>query len=279
SCETRVELRQGTMPSSGGRVSEKLVSIVLPVYNGASLLAKSIQSCLEQSYRNIELIVVDDKSTDNSVEVVKSFSDSRVKLVCHETNRRIPAALNTGFANSSGQYLTWTSHDNYYAPTAMQEMVSFLEMQPHISFLFANQYDVNEAGEIIGEVKPAFEKLMDGCHASGIFLYRREVYEQIGVYDERLPFAQDYEYWLRAYARFQFAHLDRFLFYNLVHPGSCTNRFRPRVLEDELAAKRKIFGDAPSNRKRLYDAYMDAVPRFLDMDDRSAAARGIARSI
>src|SRR5262245_15338392 len=107
----------------GGR---PLVSIVLPVYNGARFLRKSIDSCLTQTYRDIELIVVDDKSLDNSVDIVRSYDDDRIRLLCHPKNRKQPAGLNTGFANSNGAYLTWTSHDNYYAPTAIAEMVAFL---------------------------------------------------------------------------------------------------------------------------------------------------------
>ena len=72
----------------------KRVSIVLPVYNGARFLHQSIDSCLQQTYRNIEVIVVDDGSEDNSVDIVNSYDDDRIKLIRHETNRKLPAALN-----------------------------------------------------------------------------------------------------------------------------------------------------------------------------------------
>ena len=148
-----------------------LVSIVLPVYNGARFVRQSIESCLKQTYHDIELIVVDDGSQDKSVEIVKSFDDNRIKLVCHQMNRKLSAALNTGFAHSSGAYLTWTSDDNYYAPNAIAEMVGFLEEHPEIDFLFANQYDVDESGQVIVEVKAGpFEELVDWCCASGAFV-------------------------------------------------------------------------------------------------------------
>jgi glycosyltransferase involved in cell wall biosynthesis len=258
-----------------------LVSIVLPVYNGARFLQKSIDSCLKQTYRDIELIVVDDKSVDNSVDIVKSYDDNRIRLLCHRRNRKQPAGLNTGFAHSTGAYLTWTSHDNYYAPTAIAEMVTFLEDHPKIDFLFANQYDIDESGQIIGEVKPGpFEKLVDGCYASGAFLYRRSVYEKLGGYDERFFLAQDYDYWLRAYAHFALGHLDRFLYYNLVHPGQQTSRFSTEIIEDELAVKRKILGaDFWRNRIRLYHSHIYAVLQLVEMNKRPAAARAIFRAI
>jgi glycosyltransferase involved in cell wall biosynthesis len=74
--------------------NSKLVSIVLPVYIGARFLRQSIDSCLHQTYCNIELIVVDDGSEDNSVDIVNSYDDDRIKLIRHETNRKLPAALN-----------------------------------------------------------------------------------------------------------------------------------------------------------------------------------------
>ena len=107
---------------------------ISPLSEDARLVAECSGSCLQQTYRNIELIVVDDGSEDNSIDIVKSYDDDRIKLVRHQTNRKLPAALNTGFKHTSGFYLTWTSHDNYYPPTAIAEMVNFLEENPHIHF-------------------------------------------------------------------------------------------------------------------------------------------------
>src|SRR5207245_11490776 len=111
----------------------KLVSIVLPVYNGSRFLHQSIDSCLQQTYRNIELIVVDDGSEDNSVDIVKSYDDDRIKLMRHQTNKKLLDALNTGFKHKSLIYLTLTLHDNYYAPTAIAKVVNYLEKNPHIT--------------------------------------------------------------------------------------------------------------------------------------------------
>lgn len=261
---------------------EPLVSIVLPVYNGARLVRKSIESCLTQSYGDIELIVVDDGSKDDTVQIVKSVTDPRLKLICHEINRKLPGALNTGFAHSSGTYLTWTSDDNYYAPTAIAEMVAFLEDHPEIDFVFANQYDVDASGKIIAEVKPGpFEKLIEWCCGSGGFLYRRTVYEKLGDYDERFPLAQDYDYWLRASLHFRLGHLDRFLYYALVHSGQMTSRFNTALLEETLAVKRKLHGADPRlNNAELSRAHLREAARLLfEKHSRLAAARALFRAI
>ena len=104
-----------------------LVSIILPVYNGQKYLRQAMASCLGQTYKNIELIVVDDCSTDSTPEIVRSFTDSRVRYIRNEQNQRLPRSLNIGFAQARGEFFTWTSDDNYYRPEAIGRMVEYLQ--------------------------------------------------------------------------------------------------------------------------------------------------------
>src|SRR4051794_21032964 len=99
-----------------------LVSIVLPTYNRAHLLKRSIETCLNQTLIDIELIVVNDCSTDNTKEIVEAYKakDARICLITNEKNLRLPASLNKGFENAKGKYFTWTSDDNLYAPNALE---------------------------------------------------------------------------------------------------------------------------------------------------------------
>jgi glycosyltransferase involved in cell wall biosynthesis len=259
-----------------------LVSIVLPVYNGARLLGKSIESCLRQTYQDIELIIVDDASTDNTIAVARSFHDDRIKLICHQKNRKLSAALNTGFAHSSGAYLTWTSDDNCYVPTAIAELVNYLEADPKIDFVFANQHDVDESGQVINETIPGpFEKLTEWCCGSGAFLYKRSVYEKLGGYDEKFPLAQDYDYWLRAYLNFNLGHLDCFLYDATMHPGQMTYRFSTEMIGETLAVKRKNLGRSfRKNRLTLYKAHIQAASRlFFEKQERWGAAGALIWAI
>jgi glycosyltransferase involved in cell wall biosynthesis len=255
-----------------------LVSIVLPVYNGAGFLHRSIESCLGQSYRDIELIVVDDGSEDNSVDIVQSYDDHRLKLVRHELNRKLPAALNTGFEHALGIYLTWTSHDNYYAPNAIAEMVSFLEEHPQVHFVFADYYMVNQIGQILQQIETGpVQQLVERSCIGPCFLYRRIVYEKVGPYNERAFLAEDYEYWLRASACFTFAHLGRALYYYGLHPDSLTSRYGGgEVTEAALAAKRQILGrNLWRNRMLLHRTHLSAAFRLYQRNRRAAAARAI----
>src|SRR5574344_1693507 len=110
----------------------ELVSIVLPVYNGEKYLAQSIESVLNQTYENIELIIVNDCSTDNSRDIAQKYANknSGIKIIDNTENKKLPASLNIGFEAANGEYYTWTSDDNYYEPTAIEKMVQYLKTKP-----------------------------------------------------------------------------------------------------------------------------------------------------
>jgi cellulose synthase/poly-beta-1,6-N-acetylglucosamine synthase-like glycosyltransferase len=203
------------------------VSIVLPVYNGESYLRQSIESCLEQSHRNIELVIVDDCSKDDSPAIIDSYArrDSRIIKIRNTRNRRLPGALNVGFAATSGDLLTWTSHDNYYAPTAVEALVRYLCTWPDVDLVYSAYHVVDDVGRIRPDVEylPAPERLRFKNVIGAYFLHRRNVYERIGNYREDMEYAEDYEYWVRVYkAGFNIMRLHLPLYYYRHHGASMT---------------------------------------------------------
>ena len=94
------------------------ISIVLPCYNGAKMLGNAIESIINQTLQNWELIIVNDCSTDNTLQVAQSFAekDNRIKVITNEYNSKLPASLNNGFRQAQGEYWTWTSDDNLLLP-------------------------------------------------------------------------------------------------------------------------------------------------------------------
>ena len=252
----------------------KLVSIVLPVYNGSRYLRQSIESCMSQTYENIELIVVDDASKDDSVEIVRAYRDPRIALIRHERNRKLPAALNTGFRAASGAYLTWTSHDNYYIPTAIDELVQFLESRMGVDFVYSDEYIIDERDQTVQLDRTGpVERLVEQSCLGGCFLYTRAVYERLGPYDERLFLAEDYDYWLRALAAFKLAHLDRPLYYYRLHPRSLTVQFQPEGVDLALRVRRRLLGRYPWRYGRaLSRAHIAGALLFRNTNRRRAAA-------
>ena len=106
-------------------MSESLVSVIIPTYSGASFLGKAIRSVLDQTYPNFELIVVDDKSPDNTEEVVKQFDDPRIKYVRHETNQGAASARRTGCRASSGEIIAFLDQDDLFHRKSFRNMLSF----------------------------------------------------------------------------------------------------------------------------------------------------------
>ena len=251
-----------------------LVSIVLPVFNGAPYVRQSIESCLNQTHRDIELIVVDDGSEDGTVDIVKSYTDPRLTLIQHDRNRKLPAALNTGFRRSGGAYLTWTSHDNYYVPTAIAELVQFLEESTGVDFVYSDEYIVDERdGSVQLDRTGPVERLVEQSCLGGCFLYTRAVYEKLGPYDEGLFLAEDYDYWLRALSAFKLAHLDRALYYYRLHPRSLTVRFTADGVELALRIRRRHLTRHPVRYRRpLSRAHASGARLLFDAQRRRAAA-------
>src|SRR3990170_7698958 len=174
------------------------VSIVLPTYNGAKYIRQSMDSCLNQTYNNIELISVDDGSIDETPEIVMSYKDDRIKYIRHEKNRGLPHALNTGFAETIGEYLTWTSDDNYYSNDAIEKMLRFLKNN-NCSFVYCDFIEFNDNTSFDHYIQklPKNPNLESGNNIGACFLYTRKVKEEIGDYDPDAFLAEDYDYWIR----------------------------------------------------------------------------------
>lgn len=195
-----------------------LVSVVLPTYKRAHVLPDAIRSVLGQTHTNLELIVVDDHSPDNTRDVVASFDDPRIRYVCNTPNLKLPRALNRGFMLARGDCLTWTSDDNLYAETAIERMVNELQ-DGSCDFVFADYYmfaDIGADGrptDVHHDRLPDTVQLDRGNHIGACFMYTRKVYETIGDYDTDLFLVEDYDYFMRIARQFRMKHIAEPLYY------------------------------------------------------------------
>lgn len=206
------------------RMQQPLVSIVLPTHNGARFLQRSIVSCLDQTHRRLELIVVDDASTDETAEIARSYAaiDERVRWVSSTTPLRLPGALNRGFELASGDFLTWTSDDNYYMPHAIERLLQIFAQRPSLDVVYSDEIRVDENDRPLGLCRfRRPEYLVDFSCIGGCFLYRRRLRDIVGDYDVNCFLAEDYDFWLRAYVRgLRMLHLEEALYYYRLHGAS-----------------------------------------------------------
>ncbi len=192
-----------------------MISVVLPVYNGEKYLRYSIESVLNQTYKDIELVIVNDCSTDNTVSIIEEYMkvDSRVKLINNTSNQKLPKSLNIGFSNCSGDYFTWTSDDNIMLANALEVLLDNLK-EKDVDLVFSRCETIDEDGKVLG--KTELYKDLNEIYYNNIvlasFLYKREVHEKLCGYDVNKFLVEDYDFWLRAYSMFKFAFVPDVLY-------------------------------------------------------------------
>lgn len=221
-----------------------LVSIVLPVKNGSDYIAEAIQSLLNQTFDNFELIVIDDGSTDQTAQIVNSFSDPRITLVTQE-NQGVSKASNRGFSLARGKYITRHDHDDLSYPSRLAKQVQYLEGHPACSFVgtWAHIWTGNIPTSKIhrhpatpGEI--AFSILFNSPFVHSSCLYRKEVFETTGGYTndkDRVP-PEDYEYFSRISRRYTMANIPEALVVYREVPNSMSSMLR----SNEKSAKEKF---------------------------------------
>jgi glycosyltransferase involved in cell wall biosynthesis len=225
-------------------MSRPLISIVLPTYNGSSYLRESVESCLTQTYGNLELIIVDDASTDETSAMCRHLvsKDQRIRLVRHDTNRKLPAALNTGFSLARGEFLTWTSDDNCYKPQALEVMAEFLSGHSDVGIVYCGYETIDENGFITGNVsarKP--QNLVSENIVGPCFLYRRQVQELLEGYDTTIFLAEDFDFWLRASVHFKMAPMLESPYLYRKHSASLSHLHRRQIdLSHRIALRRSL---------------------------------------
>jgi glycosyltransferase involved in cell wall biosynthesis len=178
------------------------VSIIIPAYNQGHYLSKALQSTLDQSYSDFEVVVVDDGSTDDTKAVTQVFSDERIQYLYQE-NQGLSAARNTGVQNTSGEFLTYLDSDDMFVTEKLQLMVDALEAHPEYGFVAGQAIIIDENDGQQGQIfdRPAPENpeellLWNPFHVSGVML-RRSWQERAGLFDENLRAYEDWDMWLR----------------------------------------------------------------------------------
>lgn len=230
------------------------VSIILPTYNDAEYLPGAIESVLTQTERNLELIVVNDGSTDNTADILSRYDHLPQVRVIHRENGKLPRALNTGFGAAHGEFLTWTSTDNYMASQMVERLADTLDAHPDVGMVYADWEVIDDAGHVLATVETApFDRdlLMRENYINACFMYRRKCQETVGLYDPTYYLAEDWEYWWRISARFNVMHLPEVLYQFRTRTGSLTHEVLT-THGGESPGYRKLADDFKSNRLRWY---------------------------
>jgi GT2 family glycosyltransferase len=191
------------------------VSVVMSVFNGERFLREAMDSILGQTYRDLELIVIDDGSTDGSAEILARRQEEDPRLrVFPQKNMGLTRSLNRGVQLSTGEYVARMDADDGADPRRIECQVAFMDAHPEVGLLGTAYHEIDGEGRLLGtKVFPADDATLRATlirhnpffHAS--VMLRREVFAAVGLYDPAWPSVEDYELWLRVAARFRLANL------------------------------------------------------------------------
>lgn len=200
-----------------------LVSVIIPAYNTAKFIDVALNSVFTQTYRPIEVIVVDDGSTDNTADIVKNYQTSKTNktnetnlIYIYQENGGRASARNTGIRAARGKYAAFLDSDDLWTPVKLKKQVEIMEANKDIDFLFGDKQRFSDNGRIITSsmfkkhgydeiffgdplyVHDGYKKLLQANFIpTGTVIMRRECFERTGFFDENV-YVEDYEFWLRA---------------------------------------------------------------------------------
>ena len=232
-----------------------LVSIGVASFNNAVYIVETLNSVLNSDYPNIELIVVDDNSTDNSVEIIANWFDTNPningRLIEHSVNEGLCHTCNTIITNAKGEFVSVLGSDDLYVSNKISKQVAiFQQSKNSLGVVFGKVDHINGLGHSI-DAPVAWPP----AHSGDIFLHllkvnfipamsalvRRSCYDKVGLYDEELSF-EDWDMWLRIAREYQFQYMPHVVAYYRIHENSFTSRRRQQMLESSLKLLQKHRG-------------------------------------
>ena len=237
------------------------VSIVIPVYNGSNYLKEAIDSALAQTYKNIEVIVINDGSKDEGKTdaICKSYGN-KIRYFKKE-NGGVASALNMGIEKMKGEYFSWLSHDDVYYPDKIEKQIEFLSEQENRDNIipYASYELIDEDSQTLEKVwqdhdllveKPEYAFLRGRINGITL-LIPRKAFDQHGKFDENLKCTQDYDMWMRIARGYKFVHMDEIFTKTRIHAMQDSNKHPSVVKEGDVLWIKMMEALTSSDRIRL----------------------------
>jgi glycosyltransferase involved in cell wall biosynthesis len=239
---------EGNLPREEGPVAG-LVSVVMPTFNRRPLIARAIASALDQTYRQLELIVIDDGSTDGTEALVVSLGDPRI-VYRYQENRGQSSARNLGLRLARGEFIAFLDSDTTWVPSMLERLVGLIARCPEVELAYG--YSVRPGARRARSSRPPSlpsgwvtrELLQRNFVCSNSVLLRQRLLERTGLFDESLRSAEDYDLWLRASVAGRFVYDPTLCAYDPVTPGSVSTDL-PRNFAANERILRRFFATNP----------------------------------
>lgn len=209
----------------------KLISVIIPTYNRAGIITDAINTVLNQTYKHLEIIIIDDGSTDNSREIIENIKDSRIRYIYQENSGRPSSARNKGIKIAKGEYIAFLDSDDLWHPQKLEKQINILDENSNVGLVtnwcvyktFKDeeiqikkyQAKSQEDNSIFILTKP--DKVFT---ATPTLLIRKECFEKVGLFDEEMTYCEDWDMFFRISLFYEIYNIEEVLTYVRVHGES-----------------------------------------------------------
>jgi len=209
------------------------VSIIIPTYNRSSYLRRAVESVLNQDHTNLEVIIVDDGSTDDTEEMISSLDDERIVYLPNEKNMGANASRNRGLRNVDGDYVGFLDDDDYYKDVEkLTKQLSLFEKDPTLAFVGCGYYDISIGedrypsmrGEVADELLLSFSNV-----ETSTILIRGDIVDRVGFFDETLPSEQNHDFFYRIAKQGSFDYVDEVMVFKDAPPTQISRNPEKKV--------------------------------------------------
>ncbi|MFC1967385.1 glycosyltransferase [Chloroflexota bacterium] len=224
------------------------ISVIMSVFNGEKYLREAIDSILSQTFADFEFIIVNDSSTDSSLDIIQGYKDKRIRLINNETNIGLTRSLNKAMGQAAGELVARQDADDVSLPERLGEQVKYLGAHSEIALLGTGVCLMDGEGrELASQAateNPATKLLQFNQFTHGSVMFRKPVIGELGGYNELFRYCQDYELWLRIAQQHQVANLPQPLYKLRYHHENIRQRHRDESELYRLLAIRLARGNA-----------------------------------
>lgn len=226
--------------------TEPFVSVIMPAYNAEKYIAEAIDSILNQTYKNFELIILDDASTDNTWKIIEDYAskDKRIISIRNEKNLYIAGNRNKGISIAKGTYIVWQDADDVSYPTRIKKLVQFMEDSVRVGICGSYIQSFNERGDLDVRRYATDDRtlrahiFMFSPVAQPAAIIRSDIFSKVGEFDESYPPAEDIDMSFRIGEFYDFANLPEILLKYREHPDSATHTKLKKQLESTLKVRK-----------------------------------------
>ncbi len=193
-------------------VVHPIVSVVIPTYNRKKIISRAIESVLNQTYKNYEIIIVDDGSSDGTAEYIKELYNNKINLI-PQKNQGASSARNTGVAHAKGKYIAFLDSDDEWVQSKLEIQMAFLDKNPEVTLLCGRTYradNINKVNSYLTEriIGDLFTTLYTHSFVSTpTVIVKRDILDQVGGFDLNYKSAEDFDLWLKITKNFKCAFL------------------------------------------------------------------------